>query len=178
MEQAPGLKVSAKWLRLMRCGRKTTEVRGYPPSWFRTLSLLPGERFCLLCDGEVWGSARYEGLRVYGTPEALAADEHRHALLEGGGSIAQGLRQQLLEGKLLYGWRLAAFAWCALPRPRSGEAAIPAFKGQALGWVWSPPLPASLRELPAVRGHARRSRTPHRIEAEPARRSRSPLRSC
>ena len=140
----PGLKVKQKWLKLMRGGRKSTEVRSYPPCWFRTRMLLPGDRFCLLCGGEVWGSAQYQGLVVYDTVEALARDEQRHALASGGGAITQEFHAQLAEGKLLYGWQLADFRWHAQPRPRSGEAGVPAFKGQAFGWVWSPLLPASL----------------------------------
>ena len=156
------LKVKAKWLRLMRgrCEealqvRKTVEVRRYRPSERTPPGQAPlrsGDRFFLLAAGEVWGSACLDDVTEYTDMDSFQAAAGRHCVTERAcrrGREVLAICNAFRHGRKVYGWNLTALRWFREDaRPRSGADGVPAFKGQACGWVWSRrPLPASLDAL-------------------------------
>ena len=160
------LKVKAKWLRMMlgkkvrgRDIAKTVEVRKYLP-WQRTppghTPLQRGERFYLLADGEVWGSACLADVEEYTDMDAFkaAADAHCVTADTCRGREVEEIVQALNSGRKVYGWRLADLRWfAAAERPRSGINGVPEFKGQGKGWVWSVNLlPPNLEVAPVHEG--------------------------
>ena len=164
MPTCAGLKVKAKWLRLMRGKRvrgaplrKTAEVRRYRP-WERTprgqRPVEVGERLFLLCGGEVWGSARLADVTEYGDMAAFRAAEAEHCVTQDTcrGPEVQDIVQALERGRHVYGWQLADFRWFEpARRPRSGTDGVPEFKGQGHGWVWSDQrLPTALEDAAAA----------------------------
>ena len=144
------LKVKAKWLRIMQekpfrgsTRKKTMEVRKYLP-WEKTprghTPLQRGERFYLLAEGEIWGSACLEDVVEFSDIEQFAIEASAHCVSEATCSAQelQAISGALGQGKKIYGWKLIAMRWFhAGSRPRSGLNGIPEFKGQARGWVWS-----------------------------------------
>ena len=155
-----GLKVKAKWLRVMRGKRvrgaplrKTIKVRKYPP-WKRTprdqLPVEVGERIFLLSGGEVWGSARLANVTEYEDMSAFRAAEAEHCVTEDRcrGPEVQDIVQALGRGRIVYGWQLADLRWFEpAQRPRSGADGVPEFQGQERGWVWSDQrLPTTLEK--------------------------------
>ena len=144
------LKVKAKWLRLMQGKkfrgsplRKSVEVRKYVP-WDRTPPGHPplqcGDRFYMLAGGEVWGSARLDGVVEYDSKAAFEEDQASHCVTKETcrGQEVQEILQAMELGRKVYGWKLEEIQWFeADNRPRSGTDGVPIFKGQGYGWVWS-----------------------------------------
>jgi hypothetical protein len=81
-----GLKVKRPWIERMRRAkipfrtRKTIEVRRYLPKKFapKGEELELGDRFYLLCDGEIWGSATLDGFHAYRTLQSFELDREEH----------------------------------------------------------------------------------------------------
>lgn len=169
-----GLKIKAKWLRRMQKGSpeerfptpKRIEVRSYPPEERAPGGATParGDRIFLLCNKEIWGSARLGGVRVYRTIQAFNADAPQHHVTprtaKGDGSLSYSeVKSSLKERGRLYGWELSAFRWHAEGRrPRAGRTflgdhggacRIPDFAGLQGGFVWylGGTLPASVEAL-------------------------------
>jgi hypothetical protein len=152
----PGLKVKAKWMRLMMLGAKDMEVRRYPPLDHTPRGHNPlqvGGRLFLLCDGRIWGSAKLVAVQNFHCRDEFEGAAAHHCVCAGNTSVEVRLIYDALEqGRALYGWVLGDFRWF-LPaaRPISGEGETPVFKGQGNGQVWSRArLQASLDAAPTI----------------------------
>lgn len=144
-QTAAGLKVRAKWVRKMRDGSKNCEVRGYTPSahikWRPPVQV--GERFLILTNGFVQGSALLAAVERYENRQQFLADAASHQVTEVSAG-AQMLADHACKAERgeLHAWRLQDFHFFPKGRrPESGKAygchEIPEFKGQEHGQVWS-----------------------------------------
>ena len=81
---AAGLKVRSKWVRKMRHGSKKCEVRAYPPSahilWRPPVQV--GERFLILTNGFVQGSALLTAVERYENRQQFQDDANTHNVTE------------------------------------------------------------------------------------------------
>lgn len=144
----PALKVKKKWLQAMksgvRQGQKTCvkrmEVRKYPPASHTPKGhqdVAPGQRVCLVCNGEVWGVATLGDVKTY-DEVSFSRDKELHCVLDEGTKEAREILDVLGKGGRVYGWEWREVSWFPDDgRPRSGEDDMPLFKGQRYGQVWS-----------------------------------------
>ncbi|CAK0852623.1 unnamed protein product [Prorocentrum cordatum] len=167
-----GLKVKEKWLQrmrgLLRNGErfkpKRVEVRVFHPGAKKFLPrdarFKPGNRFFLLCNGAVWGSALLSRVQEYATVKEFDADAARHHVTPitapgNGDTSYRRIKGLLRQRGRLFGWQLAAFRWHAPGRrPKAGRCfrgdngmvRVPDFSGQEKGQVWfnGGTLPAAL----------------------------------
>ena len=121
--------------------KKIMEVRTYLPSKHTPRGQTPvqiGDRFFLLSNGLVCGSAQLESTIVFDTPQKFIESENLHCigLTDTECRMAAHMRK-LFERKVnVFGWRLCDFHWFN-PELHSGEDGVPDFKGQRHGQVWS-----------------------------------------
>jgi hypothetical protein len=161
-----GLKVKKRWLERIRKAKrpfltpKTVEVRKYLPSRFTPKGqddLEPGDRFYLLCDGEIWASATLDGFHLYRSLEAFARDVENHQVCREttpatGPTAYSHLAAAFSQARTRDGGggesdKITVFGWCLgelrffEERPRAGQpygaarTPIPDFKGQRFGQV-------------------------------------------
>ena len=145
VQTAAGLKVKAKWVRKIRLGSKKCEVRAYPPSahikWRPPVQ--SGERFLILCNGFVHGSALLAAVERYENRQQMEEDVHTHNVTQAsaGAEKFANFACKAERGEL-YAWKLQDFRWFPKGKqPESGKAyggqEMPEFKGQEKGQVWS-----------------------------------------
>ncbi len=158
-----GLKVKKRWLERMRGAKKpftktkTIELRRYLPEKYvpKGEELKPGDRFYLLCDGEIWGSATLDGFHLYRTLESFEMDREEHQVTpettpaSGATSYARLTAAfpplaapnpcAAPRSPVLYGWCLGGLKFF-MERPRAGQpygdAIINNFMSQRHGQVF------------------------------------------
>ena len=96
------------------------------------------EKICLVCNGSVWGTARYKKSVIFKNELEFNQSFDMHMVNLGeNNKISNKIKNILNNNKIIFGWLFDNFYWYPLNlRPKSGINNIPEFKGQKWGQVW------------------------------------------